>query len=135
MQLLGSSHHHLSVRESQLLDGELEEGGSPGPALDELDSDQRLRDGHDDPRQPCSGPEIAGDIVVVHQRCCAEAIEDVAIPDPGSVRTRDGTERDRPMGQEILVPEEGSGLRGVERDSELRGLPQQDLRFAHRCFT
>ena len=134
-QLLGSSHHHLSVGQSQLLDGELEEGGSLGPALDEQDPDPRLRDGDDDPRQPCSRPEIARDIVLVHQRRCAEAIEDVAIPDPSSVRTRDGTERDRSTGQEILVPEEGSGLRGVERDSELRGLPQQDLRFAHRCFT
>jgi hypothetical protein len=59
----------------------------------------------------------------------------VAIPDPSGVRTRDGTERDGSTGQEILVPEEGSDLRGVQRDSELRGLPQQDLRFAHRCFT
>jgi hypothetical protein len=71
----------------------------------------------------------------VQQRRCAEAIEDVAIPDPSSVRTRDGAERDRSTGQEILVSEERSGLRGVERDSELSGLPQQDLHFAHRCFT
>jgi hypothetical protein len=48
---------------------------------------------------------------------------------------RDGTERDGSTSQEILVPEEGGGLRGVERDPELRGLPQQDLRFVHRCFT
>jgi hypothetical protein len=134
-QLLGSSYHDLSVRESQLLDGELEEGGSLGPALDEQDPDQRLRDGDDDAGQPCSGPEIAGDIVLVHQRRCAEAIEDVAIPDARTVRTRDGTERDRSTGQEILVPEEGSGLRGAERESELSGLPDQDLRVAHRCFT
>jgi hypothetical protein len=71
----------------------------------------------------------------VYQRACTEAIEDVAIPDPIGVRTRDGTERDGSTSQEILVPEEGGGLRGVERDPELRGLPQQDLRFVHRCFT
>ena len=134
-QLLGSPHHHVLVRQPQLSDGELEEGGSLGPALDEQDPNPRLRDSDDDPRQPCSGPEIARDIVLVHQRRCAEAIEDVAIPDPSGVRTRDGTERDSSTSQENLVPEQGGGLRGVERDPELRGLPQQDLRFAHRCFT
>jgi hypothetical protein len=133
--VLGAPHHHARVRQPQFLDGELEEGGSLGPALYEQDSDSWLRDGDDDPRQPSSRPEIAHDIVPVYQRRGPEAVEDVPIPDPSSVRPGDGAERYGSPSQQILVPQEGCGPGGIERDGELRGLPQQDLRFAHRCFT
>ena len=126
-QLLGSSHHHRAALDSP--SSWTATRGRP-PAWPLL-STSRTRTSRASatattiPGSPAPDPRSHSDIVLGAAGRSTEAIEDVALPDPSSVRTRDRPRAGPPGDQELLVPVGGCGLRGVERDPELRGLPSR----------
>ena len=126
---------HGGVRQTQLLDRELEERRPLGAALDQQHPDPGERDGDDHARQPGPRTQVGGLVDALDDRDRPEAVQGVAFPYPGRVRSGDRSERHRPVGEELLEPAESGDLRRVQEHPEVARLCSEGVVVAHRCFT
>ena len=87
------------------------------------------------PGRPAPEPRSAASVDALDERDRSEAVQRVALPHPGRVRSGDRPEWHRPVREELLEPAELGHLRRVQDDPEVARLRSEGVVVAHRCFT